>query len=245
MGKLHELLAVEPGLKGTTKNVLLETQTTFVKKNHHFNGHIKRYEPLKEDGIQYDTEVHPIATSVKEKLQYTIEHVVRSLDCLYQKEKTNTEAKADLQLGDIIIKDVPATVLLNFEKQFKEIRNVYAAIPTLDPSREWEEDPMVADQYISKQEQQTFKTEKTIVPIVLYEATDKHPAQIEKVSKDVVIGTWRTKYHSQAITPALKSKLLGKIDKVIREVSKARQRANDIEVNNDVIAQKIFEFIHS
>ena len=39
MGKLHELLAVEPSIEKVYKNVLEEAKNTFSKKTEHFRGH--------------------------------------------------------------------------------------------------------------------------------------------------------------------------------------------------------------
>lgn len=38
MGKLHELLAVEPDLKGAAEKIIAETINTFTKKPNHFEG---------------------------------------------------------------------------------------------------------------------------------------------------------------------------------------------------------------
>ena len=45
MGKLHELLAVEPDLKGASEKIIGETINTFTKKQHHFIGRHKSYQP--------------------------------------------------------------------------------------------------------------------------------------------------------------------------------------------------------
>ena len=46
----------------------------------------------------------------------------------------------------------------------------------------------------------TTKQEKIISPVVLYEATDKHPAQIKEISKDIVVGSFTKTVSSGAIT---------------------------------------------
>lgn len=244
MKKLHEVLAVEAGLKSTADSTLNEAFNTFSKKHEHFNGQTRKYTPLAEDGMPLADEHKPVVTTVQEKLMFVQEHLIRALDVLFQKETANTHAKADIILGDTIIKDVPATVLLNFEKKFKEIRSMYAAIPTLDPGREWIQDTTNNNIYVSLHDTETLKTEKKLVPIVLSPATDKHPAQVEKMNQDIPVGRWNTIYRSGAITPLEKSKLLAKIDAVIRELTQARQRANDQTVNNEVIASCIFNFIN-
>jgi len=65
---------------------------------------------------------------------------------------------------------------------------------------------------------------------VLYEATDKHPAQIKEISKDVVVGAFSNMRFSGAITSRAKADSLAIIDELISEVKKSRTRANDVEV---------------
>ncbi len=135
MGKLHELLAVETDLKGTFKRIVEEGIVTFSKKPDHFIGQHKKLEMFDESKQNENLEEHKeLVTTVKDKLDYIQEHVVRYLDVLIQKEKTNQEATDALVVdGKILIADVPATCLLNLETELKTIRSYYEAIPTLAP----------------------------------------------------------------------------------------------------------------
>jgi len=243
--KLHEILAIEAGVKSTADSTLNEAVNTFTRKHEHFNGQTRKYTPLQEDGMPLADEHKPVVSTVKEKLDYVQDHLVRALDCLYQKEFANTLAKADIILGSTVILNVPATILLNFEKKFKEIRAMYQTIPTLDPGREWIKDTSSANIYVSLHDTESIKTDKTTIPVILAPATDKHPAQVKEVNKDIPVGKWNTIYRSGSITPLEKSQLLAKIDIVIRELTQARQRANDQVVEKITIAEEIFAFINS
>lgn len=245
MTKLHAILAVEPDKKGTAEKILAETIHTLSKKQEHFSGQCRSYTPLnEEDTDTFAPEVKEMVTTVKDKLEYTENALVEMLDLLYQKELANTHAKADLIIdGVVLAKDVPATVLLNFEHKFKNIRNMYEAIPTLPPEDVWFKAGDKANEY-KTDPKLSYKTKKEMKAIVLYPHTDKHPAQLEKVIEDVRTGTWTTVKRSGCLSSLEKSVLLSKVDKVIQAVKVARMRANDAEVELVKIGRQLFDFIN-
>ena len=245
MGKLHEVLSVEPGLKSTSAKVINEAKRTFTDKKGHFFGQVRTYQKLEENSLDYSSEEKTMDTTVSDKLNYVVEHIARAINAIYQKEVANTNAKADLVVdGKIILSNVPATFLLTMESQLAEIRNLYSTIPTLDPGKKWDKDTTRDNTYVSS-ETETLKTEKVIEALVKYPATDKFPAQTEVISKDKIVGKWLTRHWSGCLTPSEKSKFLGKIDTLLRAVKKARMRANEQEVVDEQVSQKIFDYINS
>lgn len=248
-GKLHQLLAVEPDIKGLEEKVRKEAIKTFKDKTSHFDGLVQEFKSNEENGTDVIDEQKHVVTTVSSKLKYTQKSIIKLLDFTYQKELANTNAKADLVIenkeGDptIIAKDIPATVLLNFESRLKDIRSIYDAIPTCDPSKVWKENPSETDQYITDIEKK-FRTRKTPKVIVKYEATKEHPAQTELINVDNIIGEIQITHKSGRMTPADKSKLLEKIDTLIQATKQARQRANDVEVDAVKIGKEIFNYIH-
>ena len=88
------------------------------------------------------------------------------------------------------------------------------------------------------------RTEKTIRPVILAPATDKHPAQVQVLNVDAAIGVYRTQYRHGGLSPHDKSVLLGKFDRLLAAVKKARQRANCAEVNRAMrIGQVLVDFL--
>ena len=246
MPKLHELLAVESDLEGTYKNILSETTNTFSKKPHLFLGAEKRLEMFDDKAEAQPVQRQEMTETVKGKLDYQSESIVRYLDAVLQKERTNQDAKANLEIDDLVIaEDIPATFLLGLETKLKHVRSVYMAIPTLPPNIKWEKDENIGeDVYRRVHPEETFKTAKTFKHKVLYEATDKHPAQIEKWEENVDVGRYTTASWNGFISPTEKSVLLGRIDKLLRAVKKARQRANTQEVAKDEIGSALFNYIN-
>ena len=247
-GKLHEVLAVEGGLKGIADKVVDEAKKTFGKPEH-FTGHHKNLKMLKEeDQLQVVADEHKeMTTTVQEKLDYVSVAVGNYYDALLQKEKTNQAAVADVVVDGItIVSNAPATFLLNMESRLNELRSMYDGIPTLASGIAWEKDETLGEGvYRTKYPEETMKTAKTILHKILVQPTDKHPAQIERWEEQVPVGKYSTTKISGMITPAEKSQVLGRIDKLIQEVKKARNRANCQEVVVDTIGSKIFDYIHN
>lgn len=243
---LHELLAVEADLDGAHKKILDETRLTFVKKADHFMGQHRKLEMFVEDGITYPEEFKKIDTTVQAKLDHMQKTEVRYFDALLQKEATNQKATADLIVdGIVIVTDLPATFLLGMETRMKHLRVAYENIPTLAPGIEWEVDASQGDNiYKTTKPQEKLKTESVIEAVVLYEATKEHPAQIKEVSNVKTVGKYSLTAWSGMITPAEKSILLGRIDKLIRAFKKARQRANTTPVDVRTIGENLFSFIN-
>ncbi len=245
MGKLHEVLAVESGLKSVMDKVVNEAKDSFVNKRGHFLAQNRHYESLVENGLTFPDENKSMVTTIKDKLDYVKGHFIKAIDCIFQKEVTNTKAQADLVVnGELIAKDVPATFLLTLEGRLKELRSLYEHVPTLDPGGNWAKDSTRDNVYVSDETVQ-HKTEKVVEPLVLYPATEKHPAQVDKITMDKIVGKWTTKVWSGNLSSSEKSKLLGKIDELIRSAKQARMRANGVEVEKNLkICDKIFNYIN-
>lgn len=245
MSKLHELLAVESDLENVSKNTVAEAQNTFTKKPHMFFGYEKRLENYNENLPEAPRDKQELTTTVNNKLDYVNNHIIRYFDAVLQKELTNQSAKADIIIGDTTLaKDVPATFLLGLEYKFKSIRALYASIPTLPSGIGWDIDSVLGDDiYRARQSEKKYRTAKTFKHKVLYEATDHHPAQIERWEENENIGMYITDKWTGLISPAQKSELLERLDILIRAVKKARQRGNNTPVVKAKIARDLFSYI--
>lgn len=244
---LHELLAVEGDLDGAHQKIVEETRVTFTKKAEHFMGFHKKLEIVVDDGIKHPEEFKAIDTTVQAKLDHMKKTEIRYFDALLQKEATNQIAYADLIIDGVTIAEaLPATFLLGMETRLKHLRSAYEVIPTIQPGIEWVLDPTQGDHiYMTAKPSEKLKTETVIEPVVLYPATKEHPAQVKEVSKVNIVGKYVQFNWSGMITPAEKSVLLGKMDKLIRAFKQARQRANTSEVVRRTVGAEIFAYIHA
>uniref|UniRef100_A0A6M3JIC5 Uncharacterized protein n=1 Tax=viral metagenome TaxID=1070528 RepID=A0A6M3JIC5_9ZZZZ len=247
MSKLHELLSVEGDLEGTFKKILEETVTTFTKKADRFFGSIRTLEWFEDGQPPVPAEHQELTTTVKEKLDYQQDIIVQYFDAVLQKERTNQNAVGDIVIdGVTIASDIPATFLLGLESRLKKVRDVYSAIPTLPPNIKWEHDETKGENiYTRTHPEEQLRTEKIFKVQVLYEATKEHPAQVEKIPETKNVGVYKREVWTGLLSPAEKSMLLGRIDKLIRAVKKARQRANSTEVVKTTIAKEIFNYINA
>ncbi len=89
----------------------------------------------------------------------------------------------------------------------------------------------------------TYKTKKAIKHKVLYEATPNHPAQIEKWSEDERVGKYTKQMWCGLFSNPQKTAILNRVDKLIRAVKKARQRANRVEVKNTEVMTDILSYL--
>lgn len=247
MAKLHEILAVETDLKNIHEKIIEETKNTFEKKGTHFMKIYKKLEMFESDDTSYPEEHLEMVDTVKNKLNYTVKSIINFFDAVYQKEKTNQIAQANIVIeGKIIAEKVPATYLLGLEKKIVKVREMYAKIPTLQPGLKWEKDKNEGeDIYTSSHNDEKIKTKKTFVHKVLYQATKEHPAQIKEWEEAVNVGKYITQSWSSMLSPAEKSNLLHKIDELLQAVKKARQRANEEKVITETIGRKLFDYINS
>lgn len=246
MAKLHELLAVESDLEGTYNRILKETEVNFTKHPDRYFGEHIRVEFFDENAPK-EADLHKeMDDTVKSKLKYSQKSIIRYLDAVLQKERTNQDARTDLVVDGITIaKDVPATFLLGLESKLKRIRaSLFESIPTLQPGIKWEKDSEIGDDvYRMVNPIEKFRTKKVMKNHVISEATKEHPAQVNVYNEDEKVARIIGDKWCGMISSAEKSQLLSNIDKLIRAVKKARQKANTTEVVKMTIGKELFKFI--
>jgi hypothetical protein len=251
MGKLHQLIAVEKDVKSAFSKIVEECSKTFNQRTALFMETRKQYHAFAADDTDHpDEEFSPMQTTVKSKLDYVEGSVIRALDVLIQKERANAVAKADIEIEQldgtkkVLISDVPVTALVQLENVLEDLRNrVYNEIPTLDPSKVWSKDETTTDIWIAEPVLRQ-RTRKVSEPLVLYPATDKHPAQTQVITVDKPVGNWTHSTKSGCLSPKQKSDLLGKLERLIAGVKIARAKANDIDVSDSHIGKTIFNYIN-
>jgi hypothetical protein len=242
MPKLHELLAVEGDLKSRTQQTKNAITKLFTDGTGRLLGRVITYQ-VDEGEDPRPPEVTELATTAAAELDQFGMVYSQWLDAAIQKEVTNqvTMATVIVEGNDVLNVGLPATALLNLESKLTEIRTVYAGIPTLDPSERWEWDAG-SGHYIST-ERVTNITKKVPQILELSKATEQHPAQVQSYHEDVKVGTRTTLLRSGMLAPMYKQQVLDRIDKLLRAVKEARQRANDVEVDKVNVAKAIFNYI--
>lgn len=242
MTHLHEILAVEADARSEATRVIAEAVRTFSNKPAHFLGHVKTTEMFSEDDRAPAPEVVAITETVPAKLAYVAAQYGRYIDVVYCKERANQNAKADLIIDNVVlISDAPATFLLGLESKLIDLKKVISEVPTLAPGQSWDIDGL--ETYRSFPDKETFVTKKLPRSTVLYEATEHHPAQVEKWSEDVRVGRNVTQVTSSMVPVARKAELLDRINKLIAAARQARQRANTQSVDNENVAHFLMNYL--
>lgn len=247
---LHEILAVEK-TRNDQLSVLMKDTTAKFGKFEWFQGHHKRLKMLEETPQNkvleaQAAETRALPTTVHETLEYLLNFWAEAEDVQMAKNCTNQDAKADLEFrGTVILEAVPVDELLGLESRLQGLRSIMAAMPTLQAAIRYVPDPDSGRKgsWRAAEESKTVKTEKVTRPVVLYEATDKHPAQIEKVSTDSVVGEFSLLSVCGAATSAQKAEAISIIDDLLAEAKKARMRANMTPVSNRKIGKVLTDLI--
>ena len=206
------------------------------------NGFHKTYQPRQEGGETYPPE--------RQRVQYNhtdvIKRVARILGELFDitatKDFANCSARADVIVdGETLLKGVPATYLLFLEKQLSDLQTFFAKMTELDASEDWQQDPSSG---LHKTEPtRTQRTQKVQRPIVLYDATEHHPAQTQLITEDVVVGSWNTVKFSGAIPTPQKKAIVERIEKLAKAVKFAREEANTQEVERKHLGKEVFDYL--
>lgn len=241
MARLNQIIAVEKGVKSRSFQEITEAHQSLQKQSL-LSGIARTYRPKDEEGEQFP----PESTRVQLKGDDVIREVVASLTRLFDvtatKDWANTQARADIVVdGNTLLSQVPATFLLFLEKQLVDIHTFIKKLPVLDASETWQFDP-AADCWATEPVQ-TVKTKKVPRNHVKAEATDKHPAQVEVYYEDVIIGHWRTIKFSGALQAQRVNELLDRVEKLQQAVKFAREEANNVEVDERKVGERIFGYL--
>ena len=250
MTKLCEIVAVVNGKKTKSKDQATQVYHKF-QKPAMFEGLLKTF---LAGTVATDAEGKPIAQESfpdeKKKITYTVkqglkdikEALADTVDVTFTQDAANCEAKADVVVdGETLLKQVPVTTLLWLEKQVIDLRTNLNTIPTLDSRDDWHLDSSTGIQVTEPEFQN--KTKKVNRVLVKYHATKEHPAQTEMVTEDVVTGKWKTIKSSGAISEVEKAALNQRVDKLLEAVKSAREVANQIEIKQVKVADKLFGYL--
>jgi hypothetical protein len=250
--KLHQLLAVEGNLQSQSSKTRAELKATFQNKRHLFQQKLVTFTAFAEGGqtAQPVTEEQSdIQSSVADEIDWIKGIVSKALDASHHIDIANAQAKADVvtEDGETLLKDVPATSLLQLEKRLKEIHELASAIPTLDPAKGFTVDldrDKNGNVFRARQVVKT-RTRKTKRVITLAQATKEHPAQTALVDEDMPVGEITELEWSSLITPATKSEILNRCEVLLRALKKARAKANEaeVDVSGNLIGRKLLDYV--
>ncbi len=241
MPKLNQILAIENGIKTRVYADFTELHQA-TQKPALMNGFHKAYQPRDEDGETYPPESQKVQHNAAEVLERVAAGLTELFDITAIKDYANCAARADVVVdGRPLIKDVPATYLLFLEKQLSDLHTFVAKMAELDAGSDWNVDPGTG--LFKTEPTATQRTKKLQRPIVLYDATEHHPAQTQLITEDVIAGQWVTIKYSGAIPAPRKKQLLGRIEKLTNAVKFAREQANAVETTEQKVGRHVFDYL--
>jgi hypothetical protein len=242
MAKTVQLLSVI----GTVKN---ETEARVGQLQHVagqaglFEGHDRTYQKRFDEGPQFPPEPKKVRVSAKDVLEMAQTLMTRYWDLALTVDTANAAAKADVKVGgQVLLPQVPVGHLLWLHRELGVLHKLVAALPVLDPAKDWDSDGM-PDGHHRAEPVQTVKTEKVPGKFVLYDATKEHPAQVQRLDKDEVTGTWTVTGFSGAISQKRKDVLLARLTELEEAVKMAREDANTAHAPDQNEGQLIFEWL--
>jgi hypothetical protein len=245
--KLHEILAVEGDRAKAAQKVLTEARHVFSSKHNLFTGAHRRLEMFSEERKQEEASaevMQRVTETVPSKLAYITKALATYWDLVLLKEATNQRAEAELIIGDVVLGKLPATWLLGMESKLGQLRDVLDVVPTWPAGHDWQADTSMGTHiYKAADPKRSRREEKTMESKVLYDATKEHPAQIEKWMANHVVGMYTDTAWTGTVSPAVKSEMLERCDKVLRAVKKARQRANRTDVVKNKVSKRLIGYI--
>jgi hypothetical protein len=241
MPKLNQILAIEKGVKTRVYAEFTDLHNA-TQKPALMNGFTKTYQPRDEDGETYP----PESQKVQYEHQMVFDRVAAGLTELFDitatKDWANCSARADVVIdGKVLLKDVPATYLLFLEKQLSDLTAFVQKMAELDAASDWNVDTSTG--LFKTDPTATQRTKKVQRAIVLYDATEHHPAQTQLITEDVVVGSWVTTKLSGALPAPRKKALLARIEKLNHSVKFAREQANGGEVTEQKAGSAVFDYL--
>lgn len=226
--KLNQIIAIEKGVKSRHESVLTELYKKLDKASL-FYGLSKTWQKTNEE-LDEDRppEKKRVQLRVEEALEAAAGVVEELLDVTARKDFGNCDARADVVVdGRAIVQDAPVTYLLFLEKELDKLGAFVSRLPVLTPDEDWQRDQALG--LWRTEPTVTQSTKKVQRPLVLYPATEKHAAQTQIITEDVVAGQWNTVKHSGAITPDRKKTLVRRVQRLKEAVKMAREDANSKE----------------
>ncbi len=241
MAKLNQIIAVEKGVKSRSFQELTEAHH-ILQKPALLTGIARTYRPKDDEGEVLPPESTKVQVKAEEIIQQTATILTRLFDVTATKDWSNNVARADVALdGQTLLTQVPVTYLLFLEKQLVDLHTFIKKLPTLDAAETWSFDA-AADCWATEPVQ-TVKTKKIPRNHVKAEATEHHPAQVEVYYEDVAVGYWRTVKFSGALPGKRVSELLDRVERLQQAVKFAREEANNTEVADQKVGEKVFQFL--
>jgi len=239
--KLNQIIAISNSKKAACQKAITEIHHKV--KDATVTGLTRKYTKSADNGEDMPSEIKFVQQFSKDAMEEASIQWKTMFDVVATQDNTNCQAKGDILIdGKPLLAGVPVTHLLFLEKQLVDIHTFIDKLPVLDPQYSWTPDPNITNLYRAE-EVRTQHTKKLQEPLVLYGATENHPAQTQLITRDVTVGTWTTQAMSGAIPSTIKKLWITRVLRLIDAVRYAREQANQSDVQELHVGKAIFDYI--
>lgn len=240
--KLNQIIAVSSGKKTSCTAAVTELYK-LLQKPELFSGLERKYQPLDDEGEKLPSETKIVQKKVGDVLGEVQEHLIELMDIIAIQEYANCDAKADIRVGETVIaQQVPVSYILFLEKQLDNIKSIISKVPVLSSDVRWNKSQSDPSLYVTDTVT-TTRTKKIPKAFVKAPATDKHPAQVEMFTEDVVVGNWNKVDISGAVAIKDRDAMLKRVDALRDAIKAAREEANSTEVKKVDVGKSITNYI--
>lgn len=228
MKRLNQVLATEQAVRKRCEDEFTRVYQG-VQKTELVNGFARNYQPKDEDGEKLPAENKKVVMKASDAIRGAKKALTELLDVTATKDNTNCNARADVVVdGQVLLTGVPATHLLFLEKRMVSLIDFIKRLPVLPQDENWRLNEVQG--LFETEPVETLKTKKVERHEVVVPPTKEFPAQVAKVTQDVVAGVWKTVKFSGALPPDEVTKLLERAEKLQKALKAARQEANEAPV---------------
>lgn len=245
MPKLHQVVAVESGIKTRTQSAITEIHK-LCQKEPLFAGLHRTYVPIKDPadgGVALPEERTHLQMAATKAIKDAMENWTEAIDIASTINAANATAKADIVVdGKTIMKDAPVTFLMFLEHKLDDMHKFISALPKLSPDIEWVWDEN-QQCYKNKHEIKTTKGEKVAYAFVRFKGDQHHPPQVDKEFKDEVVGYWTALKYSGAISAQDHKGMLERVEALQKAVKMAKEAANQVEAPDKPVAGAVLDFV--
>jgi hypothetical protein len=222
--------------KFTSKLKEIEEEIFYSSSN--FEGKYRSYIPNSETDDNYKDAYLSEPDCSKIEVKYIVKDVLNNLIKIFNKyvnatiaieETIGNENKVELSLNNKIIGKFSGTTLLSIENNLRKLLKIFKDIPTLDMSYDWKQSDK---KNIFEHTEIVNRTTKFETYQVTSPATEFQQAVTHKVERPITVGKFNDRYFSSAIYQDEKDAYIEKIENFLVDVKKAKNKANDIDVQN-------------
>jgi hypothetical protein len=172
--RLNQVVAVVSGKKAQAAEALTGVYHLFQKATL-FEGLDRRFTPRNDSGENKPAERKKPQHTVKELYAKVEPALAELFDGVATQDWGNTQARADVVVdGKVLLSAAPVTFLLFLDKQLQDIRSFVEKLPLRDAAEDWAFQPESG--YFATPLSGRLVTAKVQEPLVLYPATEQHPA---------------------------------------------------------------------